>query len=181
MTIGAGFDRRPEAISIARPGSHRLLVSAPGGDRGRSATGRRRFDLSSLDAHPWQRRWHEDRAFASAFERLISAKRFTEQGSTATPTTSHGLAYRSSNTHRTSSPCRSSSGRFSRISIIETGIARGGSLVFYASMLELIGGAGRISVSTSTFVRTTVRRSSAIRWPGDRHDRGFVDLDGRRR
>jgi len=28
--------------------------------------------------------------------------------------------------------------------IIETGIARGGSLVFYASMLELIGGAGRV-------------------------------------
>jgi cephalosporin hydroxylase len=28
--------------------------------------------------------------------------------------------------------------------IIETGIARGGSLVFYASMLELIGGTGRV-------------------------------------
>lgn len=28
--------------------------------------------------------------------------------------------------------------------IVETGIARGGSLVFYASMLELVGGAGRV-------------------------------------
>ena len=28
--------------------------------------------------------------------------------------------------------------------IVETGVARGGSLVFYASMLELIGGPGRV-------------------------------------
>ena len=28
--------------------------------------------------------------------------------------------------------------------IIETGIARGGSLIFYASMLELLGGEGQV-------------------------------------
>jgi len=28
--------------------------------------------------------------------------------------------------------------------IIETGVARGGSLIFYASLLELIGGDGRV-------------------------------------
>lgn len=47
--------------------------------------------------------------------------------------------------------------------IIETGIARGGSLVFYASMLELIGGAGRV-IGVDIDIRPT-NRSAIERHP----------------
>jgi cephalosporin hydroxylase len=42
--------------------------------------------------------------------------------------------------------------------IVETGIARGGSLVFYASLLELLGGAGRV-VGVDVEIRPENRRA----------------------
>ncbi len=49
--------------------------------------------------------------------------------------------------------------------IVETGVARGGSVVFYASLLELIGGPG-----TVIGIDVDIRASE----PG--RDRGFVDV-----
>ena len=59
--------------------------------------------------------------------------------------------------------------------IIETGIAHGGSLIFYASMLELIGGEGEvlgIDIDIRQHNRTEIEKHKMYK--EDHHDRRFI-------